>query len=140
MEVSVFTLLAVNGIAIVFLYGSRQLYGVVEKTMKVLVLAMVLAFLTNCVVAGPSIADMIKGLLPILPRMDNPQTEIWVLVGLFATTFSVAAAFYQAYLVREKGWTESDRQSGLADSIVGVATLGAITLIIMFVVLTFELM
>ncbi len=123
---SVVTLVTVNLIVVVFLYRSRELYRWVEASMKVLVLLMVAAFLVNALVARPSLVEIGKGLVPAIP----PQSS-WVLVALVGTTFSVAAAFYQAYLVREKGWTEADRQSGFIDAVTGIATLGGITLVIM---------
>jgi Mn2+/Fe2+ NRAMP family transporter len=43
----------------------------------------------------------------------------------------VAGAFYQAYLVREKGWGERHLRQGLLDSTLGIGILGGITLVIM---------
>jgi Mn2+/Fe2+ NRAMP family transporter len=51
--------------------------------------------------------------------------------ALFATTFSIAGAFYQAYLVRKKGWTSAHLRRGLVDSTVGISVLGLITLMVM---------
>jgi Mn2+/Fe2+ NRAMP family transporter len=50
---------------------------------------------------------------------------------MVATTFSVAAAFYQAYQVREKGWTQKDLAVGRLDSVVGIGALGLITMMIL---------
>ncbi len=123
---SIRMLLLINAAIIVFLYAGRNLYRVIETVMKCLILMMVIAFLLNCIITKPSIPDLLAGLIPTIPDGDR-----WLLVGLIATTFSVAAAFYQAYLVREKNWTEADRQSGMLDSVIGIATLGGITLVIM---------
>ncbi len=119
-------LLVVNAAVIIFLYISRSLYGAIEWAMKLLVLLMVCAFLLNCVAARPSIRSTAQGFIPSIPREHS-----WLLVALIGTTFSVAAAFYQAYLVREKKWTEADRRSGMMDSVIGTATLGGISLVIM---------
>ena len=54
-----------------------------------------------------------------------------VVFGLMATTFSIAGAFYQAYLVRDKGWRIGDVQKSFFDSLVGMLVLGGITLVIM---------
>lgn len=63
---------------------------------------------------------------------DGKITDpLWVVQGMVGTTFSVAGAFYQAYLVREKGWTHDDRRRGFHDSLVGIAILGGISLVIM---------
>ena len=119
-------LLLVNLLVIIFLYSSRKLYSVIELSMKILVLLMVVAFMANCIMAKPSLLAAAKGLVPTLPGENG-----WLLVALIGTTFSVAAAFYQAYLVREKQWTAADQQAGMMDSVLGIATLGFISLVIM---------
>ncbi len=119
-------LFSINAIVISFLYFSRQRYRTIEFAMKMLVLLMVIAFLVNCVMARPSLVETARGLIPAIPREGG-----LLIVALVATTFSVAAAFYQAYLVREKHWTKDDYRSGQIDSVIGIATLGCISVIIM---------
>src|SRR5690606_37820491 len=66
-------------------------------------------------------------LMPSMPPAGN-----WLaLLGLVATTFSVAGALYQGYLVREKGWTEKDVPQGLFDSAIGIFILCGTTMMIM---------
>ena len=124
-------LIAVNLVVLATLYASRDLYKQVEKLMKFLVLFMMAAFLINFlfVLADPPKFDP--------PKFDPPKFDsttvaspspkaspnYLLLVGLMATTFSVAGAYYQAYLVREKGWTRDDLTQGVFDSAVGVAVL-----------------
>ena len=143
------TILALaNVFCIASIYVSRTLYGRVEFLMKALVLIMVAAFAINCIAARPSIAAALKGLIPGLPpgvegffakRVDGEVVDsLWSVQALMATTFSVAGAFYQAYLVREKGWTIHETRRGLLDSVVGVGVLCGITsLIIMTSAATF---
>ena len=50
---------------------------------------------------------------------------------MMATTFSIAGAFYQAYLVRDKGWKLGEVKRGLVDSVVRISILGLIALVIM---------
>ena len=57
--------------------------------------------------------------------------EILVLMGLMATTFSVGGAFYQAYLVKEKGWKLLDAKRGLVDSVVSISVVGILSTIIL---------
>jgi Mn2+/Fe2+ NRAMP family transporter len=52
-------------------------------------------------------------------------------LGLVGTTFVITAAFYQAYLVKQKGWTGKDLRSGLIDARVGSAIMFLITLMLM---------
>ena len=50
---------------------------------------------------------------------------------MIGTTFSVGGAFYQAYLVKEKGWGINEVREGVTDSIVSMTMLGLITAMIM---------
>jgi len=107
-----------------------NLYAVVERTMKALVLLMVLAFLASFLASKPSMPDAVSGLVPRMP--DAKSGGFLAVVGLMATTFSIAGAFYQAYLVRDRGWGPDDVRAGARDSIIGILILGAITLVIVF--------
>ena len=124
--VSVALIVAINAIVMSFLYLGQQQYRWIERAMKFLVALMVIAFALNCIVARPSLTAAAGGLVPRLP-----EENVWLLVALIGTTFSVAAAFYQAYLVREKNWTLGDVQTGASDALVGVVSLGLISLVIM---------
>jgi manganese transport protein len=135
------TLTLVNIILIVAIYAARTLYGKVELLMKMLVFVMIGAFVINFLKAGPSLSAALSGLVPRIPpgadgffakRVDGKVVDsLWSVQALMATTFSVAGAFYQAYLVREKGWTLNDTRKGMIDSIVGVGVLCGITSMIM---------
>ncbi len=124
-------LLVLNLLIITTMFGVRGLYKQIERLMMLLVFVMMLGFAVNLFMARPSLGGIIGGLVPKLPEGDSLGESIWPLLGLFATTFSVGAAFYQCYLVREKGWTIKHLKQGLTDSIAGVAVLVGITLIIM---------
>nr|NIP96100.1 divalent metal cation transporter [Akkermansiaceae bacterium] len=89
--------MAVNALLLVCLYAMRSLYGLVERAMKALMLLMVIAFLVNFLTAmfGEEVERVAKA--------ERPKD--WLpLIGMVGTTFSVAGAFFQAYLVKEKGW------------------------------------
>jgi len=51
--------------------------------------------------------------------------------AMLATTFSVVGAFYQAYLVRAKGWGKEDVKDAVGDAWAGIAVLGFMSAIIM---------
>ena len=57
---------------------------------------------------------------------------VWPVQALVGTTFSVAGAFYQAYLVRAKGWRRADLSRGLVDALVGISVLGLLTSVVMW--------
>ncbi len=145
-------LLGVNLIVVAALFGMKQLYAGLEKLMIALMTIMVIGFGINLFFAQPSLSGLLSGLIPSfpdasggwLPRIDPPLgAEIvegvkqkvvdpyWAVQGMTATTFSIAGAFYQAYLVKEKGWTKNELSKGLMDSITGIAALGLTTMMIM---------
>lgn len=117
-------LIVFNSFVISCLYLMRNLYGSVERLMKVLIGIMVVAFLVNFVVAY------------LTPRSFEPLAEtapgdLIALLGMIGTTFSVGGAFYQCYLVKEKGWGIGEAKRGLVDSVVSISVLGTVTLVIL---------
>lgn len=104
--------------------------------------AVILAsFLFNLFVVKPDLGALFHGLIPSFPegvslglpsRSGTGIVDPMLLVAsLLGTTFSVAGAFYQGNLVREKGWTIADYRNGIGDSIAGVTVLTGISAIIM---------
>jgi len=65
----------------------------------------------------------------LVPRVVDGELRdaLLPLQALVGTTFSVAAAFYQAYLVREKGWGRAELRAGIVDSASGIAVLGLLS-------------
>jgi manganese transport protein len=139
-------LLGFNGLIIVLLFAAKQIYRFLERTMKVMVGLMLLCFLINVILARPSLLGIVKGLIPSWPesvslrvpaKTDGVIRDPMILIAsLLGTTFSVAAAFYQGNLVREKGWTIKDYRRGIGDSIAGVCVLTGISAIIMITAAT----
>lgn len=68
---------------------------------------------------------MIRG---FIPRGGQIKIE---LLGLVGTTFVISAAYYQAYLVRQKGWAPDDLKGGLLDVRVGAIVMALLTLMLM---------
>ena len=136
-------LTALNAAVIAAVCLFRGLYGKLEVLMKTLVAVMAAAFLFNLAAVRPSVRDALAGLIPrapvggeggFLPRRDAAGAIIVPLLalqGLVATTFSVAGAFYQAYLVREKGWGPGDRRKAGGEAVTGAAALGLMTAMIL---------
>lgn len=132
------TLLAVNAVIIAILYLSRDLYKQIERIMKLFILAMVAAFVVNFFWAGPSLGGAVRGLVPDLAPFWDPNQAI-LLMGMIATTYSVAGAFYQGYLVRERGWGPDDVRSGFRDSVFGMCVLVGVTgIVVMTAAATFH--
>jgi len=117
-------LIAVNLLIVASLYLLRDLYGSVEQMMKFLIGLIAVAFLVNFAV----IFSQPQSFEPIEPT-GSPD---WIpLLGMIGTTFSVGGAFYQAYLVKEKGWGLAEVRAGVIDSVIGISVLGIVTSIIL---------
>lgn len=117
-------LLVFNSVLVGVLYLMRELYKSVEKLMKFLIGVMVIAFLFNFLVVylTPRTFDFVA---------PTNKGDLFALLGLIGTTFSVGGAFYQSYLVKEKGWGLSDAKRGLTDTIVSISVLGGVTVMIL---------
>ena len=134
-------LLVLNLLLIGVLFGLKKIYKPIEKLMMGLVLMMLIGFAVNFFFAGVSISGVLRGILPSIPdgffengffpqiSEDNETQKRFVSMpfgavqGMIATTFSVAGAMYQAYLVKEKGWTLEKIRAGEVDSIFGITIL-----------------
>jgi manganese transport protein len=137
---------ALNALLIVFLFKAHHVYKAVERIMKVMVGVVLLSFLFNLLLANPDLVAVLRGLLPGIPEKLSfgiPQivagtiTDPLVLIAsLVGTTFSVAGAFFQGNLVREKGWTVKDYDRGVGDAIAGVCVLTFVSMMIMITAAT----
>ncbi len=114
-----------NALAIGFLLFSKHLYQALEKLMMVFVGIMLIAFAVNLIAAGPRFGEFFRGFVP-----GGVKVNLTVL-GLVGTTFVTSAAFYQSYLVRQKGWSKTELKDGMIDVRVGAMIMAVITLMLM---------
>ena len=143
---SILVLTILNGLIIIFLFTAKQVYRLLEKVMKVMVGIILVSFVINVILAAPELTAILKGLIPGIPegitlglphKVDGKIEDPLLLVAsLLGTTFSVAAAFYQGNLVRERGWTIKEYRNGIGDSIAGVAVLTGVSAVIMITAAT----
>ncbi len=127
-------LLVINLFVAFCLFRVRSLYSQIERLMKILVLVMICAFTGNLIVVlfGAVGSESV-------PKTTSGNRDLIPLLGMIGTTFSIGGAFYQGYLVREKGWKLPDWKRGVGDSIFGICVLGAVTSFILITsVLTFH--
>ena len=132
---------ALNVLLILFLFRASEVYKAVEKIMKVMVGVVLVSFLFNLILAKPDLLAVLKGLVPNIPvtlPLGIPKIvdgvindPLMLIASLVGTTFSVAGAFFQGNLVREKGWTAIDYDRGIGDSIAGVCVLTFVSMMIM---------
>lgn len=106
----------------------RSFYQILEKIMIGLVLLMLTSFFLTLLLSKPNLSSLLKGFIPSLPSGSELLT-----IALVASSFSTVAAFYQAYLVQEKGWGASDYQTALRESRNGIFILGLLSSMIIIV-------
>ncbi len=130
-----------NGVLILFMFRAQSIFKTLETIMKFMVGIVLLSFFINLIIARPNVLGMLKGLIPGIPEkldLGIPQIvdgaihdPLVLIASLMGTTFSVAGAFFQGNLVREKGWDKEDYDRGIGDSIAGVGVLTFVSMMIM---------
>lgn len=113
-------------LGIVLIFWAKNLYKVLEKLMMFMVIIMILAFLFNLFLTKPNAGEVAKGFLPLSFSMENMD----VLAALMGTTFSLAGAMYQAYLVQNKHWNISNLKRGQLDTYTGIFFLALISALV----------
>jgi Mn2+/Fe2+ NRAMP family transporter len=123
-----------NALAISFLFVFQNLYKALERLMMLFVGVMLVSFAVNLAYARPNLLELLTGLVPPvwLLRGDGiSRAEIDLsLLGLIGTTFVIAGAYFQAYLVRQKGWGKPELARGMVDARVGAMLMMLITLML----------
>ena len=104
----------------------RSFYKVLEKVMILMVIVMIFSFLFTLVLVGPNLPQVFAGFIPRVP-----EGSAFLSVALVASSFSLAAAFYQSYLVQEKGWRVEETRMCLRETTTGILILGIITAMVM---------
>ena len=99
-SITMYLVIGFNALSISFLFAFKDFYKALEKVMMVFVGLMLLCFAVNLIFAKPDPVDMAQGFLPLNAKFDFET------LGLIGTTFVVAAAYFQAYLSRQKGWSQ----------------------------------
>ncbi|MVP00442.1 Nramp family divalent metal transporter [Paenibacillus lutrae] len=112
-------------ITLVFLWTSNNFYQMLEKIMMLMVILMIVAFVGNLFKITPDLGALASGLVPSTPK-------IWgLVVAISATSFSIAGAAGQAYMVQGKGWKLPDLRKSNASALIGITILCLLSLIIM---------
>lgn len=116
---------AFNAVAIAFLFTFKNLYRMVERLMMTFVAVMLISFAVNLLSLRPDPVAMAEGFIPAVGQLDV------AVLGLIGTTFVITAAFYQSYLVRQKGWNAEQVRSSILDARVGAVVMASITVMLM---------
>jgi len=111
-------------VTLIFIWTSNNFYSLLEKTMIFLVLIMIVAFVGNLFFIEIDGGNLVKGLIPTAPS----NKALWIAVA--STSFSVAGAAGQAYMVQGKNWKVQDLKKALRDATMGILILSSLGLII----------
>lgn len=104
-----------------------NLYDKLERLVKLVVGIMIVAFVGTLVTVGLDAGAAARGLVPSFPN----RSSVFLALGMAATTFSIAAAAYQTYLMREKEWGPERLGTEGSDSLLGIAVLGSIATVVL---------
>ncbi len=118
--ISAFTLAAIS------LLFFRSFYVILEKLMIGLVMLMLASFLLTLIMAMPDMTQVLQGLIPTVP-----SGAAYLVITLTASSFSIVGAFYQAYLIQEKGVTASEKEDSLSETRTGIIILGLLSTMVM---------
>ena len=109
------------------LVWTRNYYKSLEMVIIGLVGLMLTTFVVTAFLSQPNWGEAASGLIPSLP---GGQAGLLV-VALIGTNFSVTAAFYAGYAIREKGTDkEQYRETTLTDTLAGVIAPGVMTILV----------
>lgn len=111
-------------LTLVFIWTSNNFYSLLEKIMTVLVLLMIVAFIGNLFYVDLNGLELVKGFIPSVP------SDLNLAIAIASTSFSVAGAAGQAYMVQGKNWKLPDLKKGLRDATAGIAVLCLLSCII----------
>lgn len=117
---ALFTVLAIG------LLFFESFYKILEKVMIGLVVLMLVSFLITIVMAAPSLVLIFKGMVPSIPSGSE-----YLIITLTASSFSIVGAFYQSYLVKEKGWKSEETSDCMKESQTGIIILGLLSTMVM---------
>ncbi len=111
--------ISVAAIALLF---TNSFYRILEKVMISMVSLMLLSFIFTVIIARPDFMQLAKGLVP-----EIPGGSVILVIALVASSFSIAGAFYQSYLVQEKGWKKEEVKKVKSETFTGILVLGLIS-------------
>jgi len=124
-------IVAFSVLALILLFF-QNFFKILERLMIFLVVIMLLSFLATLIVAQPDWGRMIEQF-----SFGIPDGSEFLVLALIASSFSLAGAFYQSYLVQEKnkGVTDSNLVGKMREKegLSGILILGVITSMVILV-------
>lgn len=120
-------IIGISAIAIYLLFF-KAFFKILEKVMIGMVILMLISFVLTLIISNPDISKVVEQF-----TFGVPSGSEMLALALVASSFSIAGAFYQSYLVQEKGWTKAKAKSHEREGITGIVILGVITSTVLLV-------
>lgn len=112
--------------AVVFVVFARNVYRVIERLLIALLAVMAIGFVISATMTSPEWIAIGQGMMPTIPE----GSEL-LIIALAGTNFSINAAFYISYAVRERGVKENRyREVTLSDTIPGITAPGVMVIFV----------
>ncbi|MGO1181474.1 MAG: Nramp family divalent metal transporter [Micrococcaceae bacterium] len=113
-------------LAVVFVAFAKNVYRVVERGLIALLAIMAVGFVASALMTSPQWGEVGAGMIPTIP----PGSEL-LIIALAGTNFSINAAFYISYAVRERKVPESSyREVTFSDTIPGITAPGVMAVFV----------
>lgn len=120
-------IVGISAIAI-FLLFFKTFFKILEKVMIGMVILMLVSFVLTLIISNPNLSRLVEQF-----DFGVPTGSEMLVLALVASSFSIAGAFYQSYLVQEKGWSKEKSKSHEREGITGILILGVITSTVLLV-------
>ncbi len=106
----------------------RGKYQFLENVLAILVAFMGISFIATAFFLVPSWSEILKGLLPVIPK--EPDSAL-IIAGMSGTTFSSAILYVRSITIKEKGLTVTDSKKLRTDTIITVFAMFVISIAVM---------
>lgn len=100
----------------------KAFFKILEKVMIGMVVLMLISFAVTLIISKPNFSIVLEQF-----SFNVPKGSELLVLAMVASSFSIAGAFYQSYLVQEKGWTVVKSKSHEREGMIGIIILGLIT-------------
>jgi Mn2+/Fe2+ NRAMP family transporter len=105
-------LVVISAMYAILLIGKYSLF---EKILVIFVSCMGISFILSLFVVQPLPAEVIRGLIPVIPDVEGGKMMVAAFVG---TTMAAATFLSRPLFIQGKGWTIADRGQQKKDAIV----------------------
>jgi len=112
--------------AVIFVIFAKNVYRTIERLIIALLAVMAIGFVVSALMTSPEWDEIGTGLIPTFP----PGSEL-LIIALAGTNFSINAAFYISYAIKERRVKEHQyKEITLSDTIPGISAPGVMAIFV----------